>query len=201
MLPAIDKDTRQVVDLLRQAVDTSGMSQAAFARALGTSPPRLSTYLSGHTRPSAWWCFRAVRLARALDTAARHGLMSAPATAVAMSQRGNAGETDWVWRMLLQGRDHLTTILSGEDETLRGAWEAEPGSAGSLEWNTLLAAIAAQEYERLGLDAPGWTRVEPLETPWMPEHPFLSPTRVEAQTPQWLRRLNVYVPARDMVTA
>ncbi len=35
----------------------------------------------------------------------------------------------------------------------------------------------------------------------MPEHPFLSSDRVAAQTPDWLRRLNIFVPARDLVTA
>ncbi|WP_193604579.1 hypothetical protein [Nocardioides dongkuii] len=64
----------------------------------------------------------------------------------------------------------------------------------------MLAAMAAHEYERFDREAPGWTSVEPLETPWIPEHPFLSPARVEAQTPSWLRTLNIYVPARDLIT-
>ena len=197
----VDQDTQQVVDLLRDAVMTSAMSQAAFARAMGTSPSRLSTYLTGQTRPSAWFCFRAQRLARALEATTRRGLMSAPATAAAMWQQGVAGDTDWVWRMLLQGRDHLATILSEGDETLLGSWEAEPGSAGSIEWNTLLAALAAHEYAGADREAPTWTDVERLEAPWMPAHPFLSPERVGAQTPDWLRRVNIYVPARDLVTA
>ncbi|MFB9313953.1 helix-turn-helix domain-containing protein [Nocardioides plantarum] len=200
-MSGLDQDTEQVVAALRNAVTTSGMSQAGFARSMGTSPSRMSTYLTGRTRPSAWFCSRAQRVAHALQAAARRGLMSAPDTASAMLQHGAAGDQDWVWRMLLQGRDHLAMILGDGDETLTGSWEAEPGSAGSMEWDTLLAALAAHEYERVGREAPAWTRAERLEVSWMPEHPFLSPDRVAAQTPDWLRILNIFVPARDLVTA
>ena len=53
MAHLVDRDTAEVMALLREAVAASGLSQAAFARALGTSAPRLSTYLTGDTRPSA----------------------------------------------------------------------------------------------------------------------------------------------------
>ena len=36
------------------------------------------------TRPSAWFCLRARRLARGLAATSRRGLMTAPATATAM---------------------------------------------------------------------------------------------------------------------
>ena len=45
MTQLADRDTAAVMALLREAVATSGLSQATFARALGTSAPRLSTYL------------------------------------------------------------------------------------------------------------------------------------------------------------
>ena len=47
--------------LLREAVTASGLSQAAFARALSTSAPRLSTYLTGDTQPSARFLVRTRR--------------------------------------------------------------------------------------------------------------------------------------------
>lgn len=49
---------------LRAAVEASGMSQAAFAALLGTSQPRLSTYLSGKVSPAAKLLVRAERIAR-----------------------------------------------------------------------------------------------------------------------------------------
>ena len=201
MTQLTDRDTAEVMALLREAVATSGLSQAAFARALGTSAPRLSTYLTGDTRPSAQLLLRARRLGHALGAAANRGLMSAPVTAAAMREYFLAGEVEWIWRMLLQGRDHLAAIIAQRDQVLLDAWEAEPGTVGSAEWDALLAAVVAHELEAAGLEAPPWSLREPLADPWLPEHPFLSPDRVRAQTPDWLRRHNIYVPARDLVTA
>lgn len=196
-----DRDTATVMALLREAVATSGLSQAAFARALGTSAPRLSTYLAGGTRPSAQLVVRARRLGLALGAAAAHGLMSAPVTAAAMRECFLAGEVTWIWRMLLQGRDHLIAIIGQEDQALLDSWEAEPGTVGSAQWDALLSAVVAHQLQSAGLEAPRWSLRAPLSDPWVPEHPFLSPDRVRAQTPEWLRRLNIFVPARDLVTA
>jgi transcriptional regulator with XRE-family HTH domain len=198
---ANERDTAEVMALLRQAVTSSGLSQAAFARALGTSAPRLSTYLTGETRPSAQFLLRSRRLGHALGTAAARGLMSAPVAAAAMRESLLAGQVEWIWRMLLQARDHLAAIIEERDQTLLDAWEAAPSSTGSTEWDALLAAVTAHELEVAGLDAPPWSQREPLADPWIPEHPFLSPDRVRAQTPDWLSRQNIYVPARDLVTA
>lgn len=198
----MDRDTFTVAALLRDAVTTSGLSQAGFARALGTSAPRMSTYLSGATRPSAHFLIRARRLGRALGAVAGRGMMSAPVTAAAVRVSLLAGETEWVWRMLLQGRDHLALGLGDEsDQAMAEAWEAEPATTGSTGWDALLAALTAHEFERAGLEAPAWAVADPLSEPWKPEHPFLDPERVSAQTPDWLRRRNIYVPERDLVTA
>lgn len=197
----IDRDTQAVVALLREALRVSGMTQAGFARSLGTSGPRLSTYLSGQTRPSAWFCLRAHRLASDLATTRSQGLMSAPDTASAMREHLVAGRAEWVWRMLLQGRDHLALILNEGEQGGIGSWEADPGTTGSAQWDTLLGALVASEFERVGLMAPAWSGVTRLEEAWMPEHPFLDPEQIKARTPDWLRELNIYVPARDLVTA
>lgn len=205
MRPPLDRDSTEVVALLREAVTISGLSQAGFAQALGTSASRLSTYLTGDTRPLAQFLIRAQRIGRALAAAKAHGLMSAPATAAAMRGYYLAGKTEWIWRMLLQGRDHLNVIAGERDESCRqvllDAWEAEPASVGSAEWDGLLSAVVAHELETAGLKAPPWSLRSPLTTPWMPEHPFLTPDRVRAQTPDWLSQRNIYVPARDLVTA
>lgn len=201
MTQPLDADTRAVIDLLRAAVDTSGLSQAAFARALGTSASRFSTYATGTTRPSAHFCMRAQRLAQALRAAALRGLMSAPDTAAEMRTYLRSGDREWAWRMLLQGRDHLRLVLDQQDDELLGSWEAAPSTTGSPEFDALLAALARHEFEATDRPAPEWTAIEPLPQPWAPEHPFLSPERARAKTPAWLRELNIYIPARDLVTA
>lgn len=194
-------DTRAVVTLLHDALATSRLSQAAFACALETSASRFSTYSTGTTRPSAHLLVRAQRLAGSLEAAAQQGLMAAPATASALRRHLRAGDPSWAWRMLLQGRDHLRLMLSGQDDDLLGSWEAAPASTGSAEFDALLAALSRHEFEASGRSAPRWTTIEPLDRPWIPDHPFLTPERVMTQTPAWLRALNIFVPDRDLVTA
>lgn len=189
------------MEFLRDAVGDSGLSQSAFARALGTSGPRLSTYLNGSTRPSAHFVVRSQRIGRALGRASARGWMSAPVTASQMREGLVAEDRVWTWRILLCGRDYLTWILRDDDPELLAAWEARPSLTGSTEWDALLAAVVENEHRRFGFEVPDWAMVEPLEVEWLPDHPFLSPDRVRAQTPEWLRSHNIYVPARDLVTA
>lgn len=56
---AAAQERRVVAARLRALVAESGLSDAAFARRLGTSPSRLSTYLNGHVTPSAALMVRA----------------------------------------------------------------------------------------------------------------------------------------------
>lgn len=201
MTQSHDVDTLRVMALLRDALATSAMSQAAFARALGTSAPRFSTYLAGTTQPSGRFCMRAQRLANALSAAAAVGLMSAPVTAAALREQLRAGDHEWTWRMLLQGRDHLRLMLEKQSAELIGSWEAAPGPTDATEFDALLAALTKHEFEAAGRVAPAWAQIAPLPEPWVPAHPFLSHSRVMAKTPDWLRELNIYVPERDLMTA
>lgn len=86
---------------------------------------------------------------------------------------------------------------------LLATWEAAPGSVGDPGWDTLLAAVVMHEFEQAaGLTPPPWaTDRAPLAEPWTPDHPLLSPERVETLTPAWLRERNIFVPQRDLVTA
>lgn len=127
--------------------------------------------------------------------------MSAPDTALAIRRHVESGDLTWGWRSLLQGRDHLWEVLRRGDEALLGAWEAAPQSTGAADWDALLAALTDHEYQAVGRDTPAWAVLTPLETPAQPPHPFLSEDRVREQTPEWLKRLNIFVPARDLVTA
>lgn len=69
---AADRD--QVAQTVRDLVARSGLSQEAFARRIGTSRSRLSTYCSGKVTPSAALLLRMERLAASAagprDTAA-----------------------------------------------------------------------------------------------------------------------------------
>ncbi|MGW5190521.1 helix-turn-helix domain-containing protein [Kribbella sp. NPDC004138] len=193
----MDKDSQAVVDQLNHALAESGLSQAAFAAALGTSASRFSTYRSGRTKPTAQFFLRAGRIAHALHEARDHRIMTAPATATAIRE---ASDTDWAWRMLLQGRDHLRLLLDRHDGS-EAAWEAAPDTTGHAGFDTLLAVLTAQEFKAAGEDPPAWTDVEALPDPWVPEHPFLERDEIIEQTPDYLAQVNIFVPARDLVTA
>ncbi len=193
----LDQDTREVMALLDAALADSGLTQAAFAAALGTSASRFSTYRSGRTKPTAAFCFRARRIARALAAARASRLMSAPATAKAVR---DAEDEEWAWRMLLQGRDHLRLLLERRDGST-SAWEAAPTTTGSAGFDTLLAALTRREFEQAGVEPPTWCEPARLPQPWVPEHPFLDREEIITRTPDYLKKLNVFVPARDLVTA
>lgn len=70
---AIQKERMAVASEMRRVVKESGLSQRAFARKIGTSPSRLSTYLSGRVVPSATLMLRAQRLQRHLRIKAARG--------------------------------------------------------------------------------------------------------------------------------
>jgi transcriptional regulator with XRE-family HTH domain len=193
----VDKDSQAVSEQLNHALAESGLSQAAFATALGTSASRFSTYRSGRTKPTAQFFLRAGRIARALHRAQEYRIMTAPATATAIR---DASDEDWAWRMLLQGRDHLRLLLRRHDGS-EAAWEAAPGSTGQPGFDTLLAVLTAHEFKAAGEDPPDWTNVEALPDPWIPNHPFLEREEIIEQTPTYLSQANIFVPARDLVTA
>ncbi|WP_405063439.1 helix-turn-helix transcriptional regulator [Kribbella sp. NBC_01505] len=193
----MDKDTQAVADLLNQALAESGLSQAAFAAALGTSASRFSTYRSGKTKPTAQFVLRAARLAHALCKAREYRIMSAPVTATAIRE---ASDDDWAWRMLLQGRDHLRLLLDRHDGS-EAAWEAAPGPTNEAGFDALLAVLTAHEFEAAGEDPPEWSIIEALPDPWIPEHPFLERAEIIDETPDYLARANIYIPARDLATA
>jgi DNA-binding transcriptional regulator YiaG len=48
-----ERERDEVVARIRAAIEATGISQAEFAKRIGTSAPRLSTYLSGQVTPSA----------------------------------------------------------------------------------------------------------------------------------------------------
>ncbi|MBL7488908.1 helix-turn-helix transcriptional regulator [Frankia sp. AgB1.9] len=182
---------------LDRALADSGLTQAEFAAALATSASRFSTYRSGRTRPTAAFCFRARRIAEGLAAARRTRVMSAPVTAKIIR---DAEDEDWAWRMLLQGRDHLRMLLEDGDAAV-SSWEAVPPSTGSAAFDTLLAVLTRREFDAAGIEAPVWCRPKRLPEAWIPRHPFLTHVEVIAKTPEFLKELNVFVPARDLVTA
>lgn len=67
----------QVAGEIRDLVARSGLSKQDFALRLGTSRPRLSTYMSGRVTPSAALILRMRRVAAQAQAASRHNATDA----------------------------------------------------------------------------------------------------------------------------
>lgn len=61
---AEDDERREVAGRIQAAIRQSGLTAAAFAAEVGTSPSRLSTYAQGRVTPSAAMLLRIERAAR-----------------------------------------------------------------------------------------------------------------------------------------
>jgi hypothetical protein len=188
-------------------MQVSGLSQAGFARALGTSASRLSTYLSGGTVPSASWYLRAMRLGEALGQARDRSWMTPILAAGEIRHAVAAGERVWALRMILQCRDHLRAAFELADggAEVASAWEAAPEPVGVEEWDRLLASVIGHEFDLRGWPAPAWTAT--AGTPaggdrwWLFGSPFFTETEVRAATPGWLAERGIFIAERDLITA
>lgn len=197
----LDRDGAAVCAGLRRALVESGLSQAGFARAMGTSSSRFSTYLSGRTVPAATLYLRTLRIAESLREAGEQSLTTPILTVQAVRAALAADDSVWALKMILQSRDHLRRVLDGGLRS-NAAWEADPGSAGAEDWDRLLAALVGHEFEARQLPPPAWTVGETTGAGWwLFGSPFLTAEEVQAQTPPWLAGRGLFIAARDLVTA
>ena len=186
----------EVAAVLRGSLERSGLTQTDFARHLGTSATRLSTYLSGSTIPSAAIYLRACRLGAAFDHTRSQGLMTPEDAADAVNRALGDGDEDFALRMILQARDDLRA--SAGDPDIRRVWERRAGRIADGRFDTLLRAVVAHE---LGERAPEWASGARLEEEWILIDPFRDADTIRAQTPDWLGRARIYIAERGLATA
>lgn len=198
---ALDRDTQAVVDALRTAVKESGLPQYAFAKATGTSPSRLSAYLTGTTAPSAAYLMKAQRIGRALAQAREENIPTSIDAAASVSNAlKTARRPSGVLRYVLEARDRLRDILEHRPH-LADAWDAKAPSLGQSEWDTLFAAVVEHEFTVAGRPTPRWARAEPLEHEWIPARGRRSEDQVRDCTPGWLREKGILLAEADLGTA
>lgn len=195
----LDQDTQAVADRLGDALETSGLSLRQFARALGTSPSRFSAYRSGRTAPSAAFMLRAERIASALSRARAARVPSSLDAAEALDRALRQGDEDWTYAMALEVRDRLRDVLARHRD-LAAAWEAQPAGLED-RWLALASAFVAEEFRAAGLEAPRWTHSARLDLAWVLDTPRLTEDEIRRQTPEWLAERNIFIAAKDLVTA
>jgi len=195
---------RAVTAGLHAALVESGLTQAEFATALGTSGSRFSAYRTGRTVPSAAFYLRALRFARALKSARALGWMTPQSTAREVRSALRQGDEVWAMKMILQGRDHLRELLRSDDP-LGSVWGAAPGSTGDHRWDALLAALVEWEFDEAGRVPPGWAgdahRRLGADQEWVLPSLLLDEPGIRAATPARLAQHGVYAAQRDLVTA
>jgi len=187
----------EVAAALRGTLKQSGLTQADFARHLGTSATRLSTYLSGSTIPSAAIYLRALRLGAAFEHVRQHGLMTPDDAAEAVNRALAEGDGDFALRMILQARDDLRAggIEAGE---LRRVWDRRARLIEDDRFDTLFRVIVAHEF---GGHAPGWAKDAQLDNDWIVPDPFRGADTIRALTPDWLARARIFIAEPGLVTA
>lgn len=100
----------------------------------------------------------------------------------------------------------LEVIREMDPETHLAEYLANPSTVDDVRWNTLLMTAIRWQLEELGLRAPEWTDLPPLE-----EELFLYPDsdltdewreRIRSRTPQTFAERNIWCDARrDFSTA
>lgn len=193
------EERAEVAAALRDGLRRSGLTQAAFARHLGTSATRLSTYLSGTTIPSAALYVRALRLGDAFERVRERGLMTPDDAAEAVDRALADGDQDFALRMILQARDDLrASSLDTGSEEMRRVWERRARRIEDERFDTLLRVIVAHEFAE---QAPAWATGARLEEDWIIPDPFRDAATIRALTPDWLARARIFIPERGLVTA
>jgi transcriptional regulator with XRE-family HTH domain len=195
----MDQDTQAVIERLNEALAKSGLSLRQFAHALGTSPSRFSAYRSGQTAPSAAFLLRAQRIADALSQARRDRIPSSIDAIETLRRAAKRGDEDWTYALTLEIRDRIRAILLSHKE-LAPAWEAQPPPV-EARWKALAAAFVSREFNEAGLTAPKWTATERLDSEWVLDTPRLTEAEIKQQTPAWLAERNIFIAAKDLVTA
>lgn len=200
----MEESAREVVEGLNAALRDSGLTQAEFATALGTSASRFSAYRSGKTVPSAAFYLRALRLARNVQRARTRGWMTPQSAARQIRRALRAADDLMALKMALQGRDHLRELLRTHDRASE-AWATAPRTTGDRRWDALLAALTARAFAEAGHEAPVWTGADSRrlggQIEWVIPSLLFSEEEVRARTPPWLAEHGIYAAEHDLVTA
>ena len=196
----LDADQRAVSDALRAAIESSGLTQKDFAKAIGTSPSRLSAYLHGDTAPSATLLMKCQRIGSALARARTEHIPTSLDAATSLRKALQAERRpSGVLRLLLEARDRLRDTLENRPN-LADAWHAK-ASTGDKQWDTLFAAIVEHEFADAGRPAPLWSHPEALSEEWFPARGRLSEDEVRNLTPDWLSSRKIFLAAPALAVA
>ncbi|MCK0113621.1 helix-turn-helix transcriptional regulator [Ornithinimicrobium sp. F0845] len=195
-----DQERAEIAEEMTLAVRESGLSQNQFARAMGTSPARMSAYTQGKTVPSAVLYRRAVRFAEARRRAMQAGLVDPTSSAERVNRALADEDEEWAFRQTLRCRDDLVFALTRETGAVP-AWRHRAARVQDPRFDQLIRALVEHCFEEAGRQVPAWTESLYFDSPWEPEDPFRDSDTVRGETPDWLRRRGIHIAARTLSTA
>ncbi len=195
----LDADMQAVMAALGDAQQRSGLTQTEFARAIGTSGSRYSTYRSGRVSPSATLLMRAIRIADLLAASRAAHLPTAPDAARSVRQALHGERSDWALSLILGVRDRILCDARSRPQALT-AWSL-PASTGDARWDRLLAAVIRHAHREAGQPPPEWTAMPALESAWTPvESLRFDSAQTQQRTPEWLAECNIFIADHDLAT-
>jgi len=190
-----------IAERLRSALADACLTTDAFAGLLGTSRPRLSTYLNGRTMPSAALYERALKTAAALKSARMGGWMTVDNAIDEINKALGEGDSRWAFKLIVQARDHLSEMLDSGDAG-SDAWLFRSRQIEDSRYDTLLAAIIEHEFiKRQCRQVPEWAHGARLESAWMQPNARWGEEWTRQHTPDWLSARNIIISDRDLATA
>jgi len=126
--------------------------------------------------------------------------LSARTAAERIRRELQAGDRDFAMRILTSAiADFRDTTPENRTDFL-----IPPPSTGSLNWDTLIAAVIGRECDRAGIPRPAWANPEPLDQDWIvtalphPSEAWLQ--RIKDRTPEEFSRLRLWVDPRNLET-
>lgn len=195
-----DQERAEIAEEMTLAVRESGLSQNQFARAMGTSPARMSAYTQGKTVPSAALHRRAVRFAEARRRALQAGLVDPTSSAERVNRALAEDDEEWAFRQTLRCRDDLVLALTREPGAVP-AWRHRAARVQDPRFDQLIRALVEHGFVEAGRQAPAWTERLELKEVWEPEDPFRDSAAIRRETPDWLLRRRVLIAAQALSTA
>ncbi|MCP3989185.1 MAG: helix-turn-helix transcriptional regulator [Actinomycetia bacterium] len=146
----------EAAEVIRRARAAHGLSQAALARASGTSQPAIAAYESGAKQPTVATLDRIVRAAGLhLNWSLVSGSLADAVAAMALALR--SGSDAEAFRLIADLSVGLETVGGGE---LSAAISVDPGSTGERRWDALVGGVVERLARQADVSIPIWT-VEP----------------------------------------
>lgn len=119
-----------------------------------------------------------------------------PALASSLSAALKRGETAYALRLLTEAAD---AIRHAYDEFGEGELEISPPPLPDQRWDQLFRALYREAIP--SRSKPAWTETSRLDEPWFPSEYRALRERAKTTSPDFLRKLNIFIDARSLQRA